>query len=218
MQMARMRPSNKAIIVSGLTFAIIAASGEAWLGSDQNLRYGNHHPCTGGKNPEATMCLSKKEDADNTDEFRVQTWNPLRLAVLRLGLTEPLATSPLNYGKYEGEFKCAYCGETLFDSNAKYDSGSGWPSFWRSASENAVQYKREMNGSLECQCKRCSSHLGHAFLDGPSPGSVNQDLLNESPSSDPRGRTSEYLPRYCINGAAIKYSARKEESIVSNSK
>jgi hypothetical protein len=56
---------------------------------------------------------------DDKASFEVQTWNPLRLAVLRLGLTEPA----LNYGKKDGTFRCAYCGQTLFDSNAKYDSG-----------------------------------------------------------------------------------------------
>jgi peptide methionine sulfoxide reductase MsrB len=55
--------------------------------------------------------------------YQAQTWNPLRLLVLRLGFTEPAWTSPLNHGKKDGTFKCAYCGNTLFDSNAYYDSG-----------------------------------------------------------------------------------------------
>ena len=103
-----------------------------------------------------TMCFSSKENSEDGDtSFEVHTWNPLRLLVLRLGLTEPMGTSPLNYGKYEGECTCAYCGETLFDSNSKYDSGSGWPSFWRTAN-GSVEYKSEFDGRLECRCKRCS--------------------------------------------------------------
>lgn len=98
---------------------------------------------------------------DDDDDFTIQTWNPLRLLVLRLGLTEPAMTSPLNYGKYDGEFVCAYCGASLFDANAKYESG--WPSFWRTQHENAVSYKLEWDNRLECRCQRCSSHLGHVL-------------------------------------------------------
>jgi len=160
--------------------------------------------------PRKTMCFSKKQDTVEDSDFQVQTWNPLRLAVLRLGLTEPMATSPLNYGKYDGEFTCAYCGQTLFDSSAKYDSKSGWPSFWRTAEEGSVKYRPEFDGRLECQCSRCSSHLGHVFLDGPRPETVSDDLLQSSPSSDPRGKSGTYLPRFCINGAAMNFNKRNE--------
>jgi len=94
--------------------------------------------------------------SSNESDVQMQTWNPLRLLVLRLGLTEPTMTSPFNYGKYDGEFTCAYCGHVLFDSSSKYDSGSGWPSFWRTAQEGSLKYKRELDGRLECQCSKCS--------------------------------------------------------------
>jgi len=149
------------------------------------------------------------EDGDDSSSFRIQTWNPLRLLVLRLGLTEPMATSPLNYGKYDGTFSCAYCGQPLFDSNSKYDTGSGWPSFWRTVADGRVQYKMEFDGRLECKCGRCSSHLGHVFLDGPKPSKVSQALLKSSPKSDPRGQNTERLPRFCINGAAMRFNERK---------
>lgn len=139
-----------------------------------------------------------------------KTWNPLRLAVLRLGFTEPAMTSPLNYGKFDGEFSCAYCGAPLFDSSAKYDSGSGWPSFWRTISDGALSYKREFGSRLECKCQNCDSHLGHVFLDGPQPASVDPKLLETSPESDPRGRINTYLPRFCINGAALRFAERDE--------
>jgi len=104
--------------------------------------------------------VDKEAVADNNNnsnkDFKVQTWNPFRLLVLRLGLTEPVATSPFNYGKYDGTFECAYCGHPLFDSDAKYDSGSGWPSFWRSKVDGSIDYKMEFDGRLECRCARCS--------------------------------------------------------------
>lgn len=133
-----------------------------------------------------------------------QTNNPLRLAVLRLGFTEPAWTSPLNYGEKNGKFTCAYCGNDLFDSAAKYDSGSGWPSFWRSIDEGAISYKMEFDGRLECKCGKCDSHLGHVFLDGPKQSEVAEDILEASPSSDPRGRNPNgRLPRFCVNGACL---------------
>ena len=137
------------------------------------------------------------------NEFEVKTWNPLRLLVLRLGFTEPAWTSPLNYQKNRGTYNCAYCGQQLFDSESKYDSGSGWPSFWRTAQEGALDYKMEFDGRLECRCGRCKSHLGHVFLDGPKPESVPSDLLTSSPDSDPRSRSNSRLPRFCINGASL---------------
>lgn len=90
-----------------------------------------------------------------------KTRNPLRLAVLRLGVTEPRGTSPYNYGadKYkEGVFACGYCGAELFDGAAKYESGSGWPSFWRSVTDGAVKYRRELDGRLECLCGKCGRY------------------------------------------------------------
>lgn len=163
---------------------------------------------------EDNMANNKEQQnqGSSSSSFEVQTWNPLRLMVLRLGLTELRATSPFNYGKYDGKFSCAYCGQTLFDSNSKYDSGSGWPSFWRTDADGSVSYKMEFDGRLECRCSRCSSHLGHVFLDGPLPAKVPQAVLKSIPSSDPRGRTADNrLPRFCINGASLRFNDRGEE-------
>ncbi len=148
---------------------------------------------------------AKNENAEQL--YDVKTRNPLRLLVLRLGLTEPAWTSPLNYQKKEGTFDCAYCGQKLFDSDAKYESRSGWPSFWRTINDDAVAYKMESDGRLECRCGRCQSHLGHVFLDGPRPTDVPQDILRSSPPSDPRGKLDNArLPRFCINGASLRVS------------
>ncbi|GKY97869.1 hypothetical protein MPSEU_000744900 [Mayamaea pseudoterrestris] len=158
------------------------------------------------KSKETNIC-----HMEDSTKIPTQTRNPLRLAVLRLGLTEPMGTSPFNYGTYDGSFNCAYCGNTLFDSKAKYDSGSGWPSFWRSVDEGAIHYERDLD-RLECQCGNCKSHLGHVFLDGPKPTRVETSVLLGSPSTDPRGQSfSAPLPRFCVNGAALKFERRRDE-------
>lgn len=107
-----------------------------------------------------------------------------------------------------GTFTCAYCGQELFESGAKYDSGSGWPSFWRSTSEGSVRVVREWDGRVECSCSRCKSHLGHVFMDGPQKKSVDAELLESIPESDPKGRNNEFspLPRFCVNGASLRFT------------
>lgn len=140
------------------------------------------------------------------------TFNPLRLAVLKLGMTELKWTSPLNYEKRPGQYECANCGTPLFDSSGKYDSGSGWPSFWKTADEDRVAYKREWDGRIECTCRSCGGHLGHAFPDGPTRkdiSDISEDLLGSIPgddlkTSDPNNVYTR-LPRYCMNGASLKF-------------
>jgi peptide-methionine (R)-S-oxide reductase len=144
-----------------------------------------------------------------------KTWNPFRLAILRLKMTEPAMTSPLNYGKYNdgSTFHCAYCQNPLFDSSAKYNSGTGWPSFWRTISTTSVTYHREWDGRIECQCYNCKSHLGHVFLDGPRPSSIQNDtLLSSAPNTDPRSTSNTYLPRFCINGLALTYQPPPQDN------
>ena len=105
--------------------------------------------------------------------------------VLRKHATERAGTSPLNkeYGK--GTYVCAGCGQPLFDSATKFDSGTGWPSFWQPL-PNAIG-TREDNKLLftrtEVHCRRCGGHIGHVFDDGPKPTGL----------------------RYCMNGLALKF-------------
>lgn len=164
-----------------------------------------------GMTPSSSNTDDDAPSRDDGEKIQAKTWNPLRLAVLKLGLTEPSWTSPWNYQKKTGTFTCAYCGEELFDSNAKYDSGSGWPSFWRTARDGSVALKMEWDGRMECTCKNCKSHLGHAFLDGPTRASMPQDLVESIPESDVRGTSSSSrLPRYCINGAALRFEEKND--------
>ena len=111
---------------------------------------------------------------------------PQQFEVLRRKGTEAAYSSPLNEEHGRGTFVCAACGQALFSSRAKYDSGTGWPSFFRPVSERAV--REEVDNSLpetrtEVLCDRCDSHLGHVFDDGPEPTGL----------------------RYCMNGLALRF-------------
>lgn len=162
---------------------------------------------------ESSTIMKDSNDPSNesTEKIESKTWNPLRLAVLKLGMTEPALTSPWNYQKKQGTFTCAYCGQELFDSNGKYDSGSGWPSFWRTKSDGFVALKREWDGRVECQCSTCGGHLGHVFMDGPSKTSLPEDLVQTIPEGDLKSPTNpSRLPRYCINGASLRFDEKKD--------
>ena len=108
-----------------------------------------------------------------------------RFHILREAGTERAFTSPLLKEKRKGTFLCAGCGLPLFSSATKYDSGTGWPSFWQPLA-NAVAYKRDMSLFMERteeHCRRCGGHLGHVFDDGPRP----------------TGK------RHCINGLSLTF-------------
>ena len=123
---------------------------------------------------------------DRTDaEWRSQL-TPEQYRILRQGGTEPPWSGSLLNEKSEGEFRCAACGEPLFDSASKYDSGSGWPSFTEPADGEAVSEISDTSHGMvrtEVRCAACESHLGHVFPDGPGPEGL----------------------RYCINSASLKF-------------
>ena len=108
-------------------------------------------------------------------------------AVLRHEATEPPFSSPLDHEKRRGTFVCAGCELELFSSATKFDSGTGWPSFW-SPLDNAVLTARDTSAGMmrtAVLCRRCGGHLGHVFNDGPRPTGL----------------------RYCMNGVAMKFLA-----------
>ncbi|SAL71503.1 methionine sulfoxide reductase B [Caballeronia peredens] len=104
--------------------------------------------------------------------------------VLRRGGTEPPFASPLLKERRSGVYACAGCGLELFSSAAKFDSGTGWPSFWKPR-DGAVATHADATGHMrnEVHCRRCGGHLGHVFDDGPKPTGL----------------------RYCMNGAALDF-------------
>lgn len=128
---------------------------------------------SGGDSEEDDQVVDSRVDQNDApspspkDVEQSKTWNPFRLAVLKLGITEPAWTSPLNYNNEAGSYRCANCASVLFESDGKYDSGSGWPSFWRTSAIGRVALKKEWDGRVECTCKSCGGHLGHVFGDGP---------------------------------------------------
>ena len=125
---------------------------------------------------------------EKTDEAWRAALTPQEYRVLRGHATERPFTSPLNHETRAGTFNCAGCGQALFDAATKYDSGTGWPSFWRplpGAVGTSVDRSLLMVRT-EVHCSRCGGHLGHVFPDGPPP-------------------TGE---RYCMNGAAMHFVAR----------
>jgi len=100
------------------------------------------------------------------------TLAPDRYRVLRQAGTEPPFSGKLLHNKEAGSYACAACGRDLFRSDVKYDSGSGWPSFYEPIDEQAVELLDDVSHGMhrtEVRCGRCGSHLGHVFDDGPKP-------------------------------------------------
>lgn len=127
----------------------------------------------------------KPADVKKSDDEWRKTLTPEQYQVMREHGTERPWTSPLNKEHRPGSFRCAACGEELFSSDTKFDSGSGWPSF---SAPMPGSIETESDRSLfmertEVHCRRCGGHLGHLFPDGPKP-------------------TGQ---RYCINGVALKF-------------
>lgn len=122
---------------------------------------------------------------DKSDAEWKQQLTPEQFHVLREHGTEPRGTSPLNQEKRQGTFVCGACGQPLFTSETKYESGTGWPSFYKPI-DDAIGTTTDTSYGMrrvEVHCSRCGGHLGHVFPDGPAP-------------------TGE---RYCMNGVAMKF-------------
>lgn len=115
-----------------------------------------------------------------------QRLGPARYRILRLEGTEPAYSSSLNDEKRNGVFACAGCNLGVYSSKTKYDSGTGWPSFWAPISKDRIGTTKDFKlvyPRTEVHCARCGGHLGHIFNDGPKP----------------TGK------RHCINGLALKF-------------
>lgn len=125
----------------------------------------------------------KKTEAQWRSELSAEQYH-----VLREKGTERAFTGAYWDTKSQGVYRCAACGEALFESGSKFDSGTGWPSFWQPADEQAVETETDRAFGMtrtEVHCRRCGSHLGHVFPDGPQPTGL----------------------RYCINSISLALDA-----------
>ena len=129
--------------------------------------------------------VARAAQVTRTDEQWRKLLTPEAYEVLRHAGTEHAFSSPLDEEKRAGAYSCAGCDLALFSSKTKYDSGSGWPSFWAPL-PNAVVTKSDTSMFMvrdAVSCRRCDGHLGHVFDDGPKPTGL----------------------RYCMNGVALRF-------------
>lgn len=144
-------------------------------------------PQDANRNQKASKGIKK---VTKTNEEWKKTLTPEQYYVTREKGTERPFTSPLNEIHEQGVFECVACGLPLYDSKAKFESGTGWPSFYEPiAPENVHEEVDKSLGAArtEVLCARCDAHLGHVFDDGPKPTGL----------------------RYCMNGVALKFVNRK---------
>lgn len=127
------------------------------------------------------------EKLHKTEEEWKRELSPEAYRVLRQGGTERAFTGHYLHNEKEGRYLCGACGLVLFESGTKYESGSGWPSFWQPVDPARIEEVEDRSHGMqriEARCSRCGSHLGHVFPDGPEPTGL----------------------RYCVNSLSLRFA------------
>ncbi|MCQ1534491.1 peptide-methionine (R)-S-oxide reductase MsrB [Methanosarcina sp. KYL-1] len=133
-----------------------------------------------------------QQKIEKSEEEWKNVLTPEQYYVLRQKGTERPFSGDLYYNKEKGVYTCAACGQELFSSDTKFESGTGWPSFWDAVSSDRVRLREDNSHfmhRIEVVCSRCGGHLGHVFEDGPKP----------------TGK------RYCINSVSLDFKKKPEE-------